>query len=577
MTAQPLPSNEAVAEQLDLLGDLLEIEGEQSFRIAAYRRAAIRVRETATSIAQLALDGRAKELAGIGKTIEEKIVQIVDTGEIEALTKRKAEIPPDVVRFTRLPGLGPKTARKFWKELGITTVEGLRAAAEGEQLRTLSGVGPKLEQAIIKALDAAGDEGPREETRPLLGDGLPAALAAVDELLASPGTVRVSEAGSLRRRRETFKDIDLIATSSDPAGLIAHFASLPWVLDVIAQGETKATVVSREGFKFDLRVVQPECFGNLLQHFTGSKEHNVQLREEAQRRGLSISEYGITTEATGEITTHEDESGVYAFLGYDWIPPELREGAGELGAARLDASGSSGLPDLVAPGSLRGELHCHSTWSDGRASLEEMAAAAIARGYEYMAICDHSQRLRDGRLEQQAAEVAVLNERLAPFRVLRGVEVNIRADGSLDLTDEELGDLDWVVASLHSSFARSPTERVLAAMASPHVDCIGHLTTRLINKRPPAPIDVEQVVAGAAATGTFLEINGQPDRLDLKDVHARLAGEAGVGIVCNSDAHTTTTLHYADLALSVARRAWLTAPQVVNTLPWAQLQARLKR
>jgi DNA polymerase (family 10) len=580
VSALPLPGNEDVAQQLDLLGDLLEIEGEQSFRIAAYRRAAIRVRETPTSIAQLALDGKAKELSGIGKTIEEKIVQIVEKGEIEALTKRKALIPQDVVLFTKLPGLGPKTARKIWQELGVTTVEELRAAAEGEQLRTLAGVGPKLEASVIKALDALGEAGPAEERRALLGDGLPAALSVVEELRSHPAVVRVSEAGSVRRRRETFKDVDVIATATDPAELIAHFVGLPWVLEVVAQGETKATVVSKEGLRFDLRVVQPECFGNLLQHFTGSKEHNIRLREDAQRRGLSISEYGVKVEATGEVVTHADEEGVYAYLGYAYVPPELREGAGELEAARLAPDGSHRLPELVPYGSLHGELHCHSTWSDGRATLEEMARAAAARGYEYMAICDHSQRLRDGRLQQQADEVAAVNALLAgegqALRVLRGVEVNIRVDGSLDLTDEELGGLDWVVASLHASFEKSPTERVLAAMESPHVDCIGHLTTRLINRRPPAPLDVERVVAGAAATGTFLEINGQPDRLDLRDVHARLAGEAGVGIVCNSDAHATAGLAYADLALAVARRAWLTAPQVVNTLSWDALRARMK-
>ena len=576
VTARPLPSNEDVAAQLDLLGDLLEIEGEGSFRIAAYRRAAIRVRETAISIAQLALDGKAKELTGIGKTIEEKIVQIVELGEIEALTKRKALIPADVVLFTKLPGLGPKTARKIWQELGVTTVDELRAAAESELLRTLGGVGPKLEAAVLKALDERGSAGPLEERRALLGDGLPAALAAVEELRAHPAAVQVSEAGSLRRRRETFKDIDLIATSTDPVALIDFFTTLPWVLEVVTQGDTKATVVSREGLRFDLRVVQPEAYGNLLQHFTGSREHNIQLREDAQRRGLSISEWGIKVEATGEVVMHGDEAGVYGLLGYAFIPPELREGGGELAAARLDAEGRDRLPALVPYGSLRGELHCHSTWSDGRATLREMVEAAMGRGYEYLAICDHSQRLHDGLLEQQAAEVAALNEQVAPFRVLRGVEVNIGANGSLDLTDDELAGLDWVLASLHSSFQKSPTERVLAAMESPHVDCIGHLTTRLINTRPPAPVDVERVVAGAAATGTFLEINGQPQRLDLRDTHARLAGEAGVGIVCTSDAHSTAGLAYADLALAVARRAWLTAPQVLNTLPWAELQGRLK-
>lgn len=588
MSERALPSNEEVAAQLDLLGDLLEIEGEQGFRVAAYRRAAIRVRETATSICRLALDGRAKELSGIGTTIEEKIVQIVETGEIEALTKRKAVIPPDVVLFTRLPGLGPKTARKIWQELGVTTLAELRSAAEQERLRTLAGVGPKLEAGVLRALDAAearaasGDGGAGvEERRALLGDGLPAALAAVEELKAHPAAVRVSEAGSVRRRRETFKDIDIIATATDAAALIAHFCARPWVLEVAARGDTKATVVSKDGLRFDLRVVQPECYGNLLQHFTGSKEHNVRLREDAQRRGLSISEYGVKVEATGEVATHESEEDVYRFLGYAWVPPELREGGAEIEAARLDAEGRDRLPILGAPGSLRGELHCHSTWSDGRASLREMVEAAVARGYGYLAICDHSQRLREGRLAAQAEEAAALEAELAaagrPFRVLRGVEANIRVDGTVDMADEDLAALDWVVASLHASFEKSPTERVLAAMENPHVDCIGHLTTRLINRRPPAPVDVERVIAQAAATGTFLEINGQPDRLDLKDVHARLAGEAGVGIACTSDAHSTASLAYADLALSVARRAWLTGAQVLNTLPWDDVRGRMKR
>jgi DNA polymerase (family X) len=567
--AQTLPRNSDVADQLELLADLLELTGEASFRVIAYRRAAQRVRENASSIAQLALDGRAKELPGIGKTIEEKIVQIVDTGEIAALTKRKGEVPPEVVEFMHLPGLGPKTAARLWHELGLTTLAELKTAAEQQRLRALPGLGARSEEKILKAL---AEERTPVEVRPLLGTGLPAVLAVVEALRGSPLVDKVSEAGSVRRRRETFRDLDIIATSSDPAALTAHFVSLPFVVEVIAHGDTKATVLSNDGLRFDLRVVPPESYGNLLQHFTGSKDHNVALRERAVKDGLSVSEYSVTVVETGEELRYAAEEEVYARLGYAWIPPELRENGGELGAARRGE-----LPVLVEQGDVKGDLHLHSDWSDGRATIEEMALAAIARGYAYMAITDHSQRLRDGRFAAYDEEVAHLNERMAPFQILRGVEVNIRADGGLDLSDEELASRDWVVASLHSSFDRDPTERVLTAMESPHVDCIGHLTARKINRRPPADVDVERVLAKALETGTFLEINGQPDRLDIRDANARAAGEAGVPVLVSSDAHRPHELSFLDLALSQARRAWLTKAQVLNTRTWPQVQKLMKR
>jgi DNA polymerase (family 10) len=567
--AQTLPRNSDVADQLELLADLLELTGEASFRVIAYRRAAQRVRENAGSIAQLALDGRAKELPGIGKTIEEKIVQIVDTGEIEALTKRKAQVPPEVVEFMHLPGLGPKTAARLWQELGLTTLTGLKTAAEEQRLRALPGLGARSEEKILKAL---AEERSPAEVRPLLGKGLPAVLAVVATLRDSPLVDQVSEAGSVRRRRETFRDLDVIATSSDPAALTAQFVALPFVMEVVAHGETKATVISNEGLRFDLRVVPPESYGNLLQHFTGSKDHNVALRERAVKDGLSVSEYSITVVETGEELRYGTEEEVYERLGYAWIPPELRENGGELEAARRGE-----LPILVEQEDVKGDLHLHSDWSDGRATIEEMALAAIARGYAHMAITDHSQRLREGRLAAYDEEVARLNERLAPFRILRGVEVNIRADGGLDMTDEELASRDWVVASLHTSFDKNPTERVLAAMESPHVDCIGHLTARKINRRPAADVDVERVLAKAVETGTFLEINGQPDRLDIRDANARAAGEAGVPVLVSSDAHRPHELAFLDFALSQARRAWLTKAQVLNTRTWPQIQKLMKR
>lgn len=567
--AGALPRNADLADRLELLADLSELEGEDSFRVLAYRRAASRIRETAVSVAELALAGKAKALQGIGKTIEEKIVEVVETGTMQALEKRLALVPVEVVQFMRLPGLGPKTARRIWQELGVKTVAELKAAAEGERLRTLAGLGAKSEEKILKALAAAPTGG--SDGRRLLGDGLPAVLAVVEALRAHPAAVKVSEAGSARRRRETFRDLDVIATSADAPALIDFFTKLDWVADTVAKGDTKATVISNAGLRFDLRVVPPESYGNLLQHFTGSKEHNVAMREEAVRRGFSISEYGVETTETGEVAHHETEEELYAYLGYAWIPPELRENAGELEAARKGT-----LPPLVERADLRGDLHSHSTWSDGRASIEEMALGAIALGHEYLAICDHSQRLREGRLERQWEEIDALNEQLAPFLILKGVEVNIRASGELDLTDELLAPLDWVMASVHSSFDNDPTGRVLSAMDNPHVDCIGHLTSRRISTRAPSDVSVERVVEAALATGTFLEINSQPDRLDLRDVHARLAGEAGVKLVVSSDGHRVRALEYVDIGIAQARRAWLTKDQILNTRPWAEVE-RLRR
>jgi DNA polymerase (family X) len=569
--ATTLPRNADVAEQLELLADLLEIEGEAAFRVLAYRRAASRVRETGGPVAQLALDGKAKELPGIGSTIQDKIVQIVETGEIEALRKRRKTIPPEVVEFLRIPGLGPKTVRKIWQELGVSTLAELKEAARAQRLRTLPGLGAKLEENVLKTVGRKRKaEGP---PRTLLGRALPALIAVVDVLREHPAADRVSEAGSARRRRETVRDLDIIATASDPAALTDYFTKLTWIAEVAAKGPTKATVVSHEGFRFDLRVVPPECYGNLLQHFTGSKEHNIALREEAVRRGLSVSEYGVTEVETGEVFTAETEEELYERLGYEYIPPELRENAGELEAARRRR-----LPQLVEPNELRGDMHTHSHWSaDGKNTLPEMVAAAKARGYAYYAITDHSHYLREGRLEAQAKEIERLAKRVAPLRLLKGIEVNIKADGTLDVADEVLANRDWVVASIHTAFDREPTERVVAAMENPHVDVIGHLTGRKLNRRGPMDMDIERVVEKALETGTFLEINSQPDRLDLSDVHARLAGEAGVKIVVSSDAHEVGALDYVEFGAAQARRAWLTADHVANTRTWAQLAKLMKK
>ena len=565
-----LPRNDVLSEQFDLLADLMELEGADSFRIGAYRKAAARIRETPSSVAQLALDGKAKLLQGIGKTIEAKIVEVVDDGEIHALTKRKADVPAEVATFMRLPGLGPKTARRIWQELGITTVSGLKAAAEAQQLQGHAGIGAGTEEKIVTALaKPQATHGPR---RSLLGTTLPKLRAVVDELREHPASVEVSLAGSARRMRETVRDLDIIATATDPDALVDHFCTLPFVVDVAAKGSTKATVISHDGYRFDLRVVPPESYGNLLQHFTGSKNHNVALREDAVRRGFSVSEYSVTVVETGEEHRFAREEDVYRFLGYEWIAPELREDGGELAAARKGE-----LPALVELSDLRGDLHTHTTWSDGKDPLEAMVDAAVNRGYAYYAICDHSQRLRGDLLQRQAEQIDALNEIAKPFRILKGIEVNIRPDGTLDVSDDELATRDWVVASVHSRFDHAPLERIFAAMESPYVDCIGHITNRKLGKRSPSQVDIERVVEKALETGTFLEINSQPDRLDLTDVHARAAREAGLKLVIDSDGHEIGALDYVELGVGQARRAWLTKDDVLNTRTWPQIQKLKKK
>ncbi|HET9545377.1 MAG TPA: DNA polymerase/3'-5' exonuclease PolX, partial [Gaiellaceae bacterium] len=550
-----LPSNAELAERFDLLADLLELDGADAFRLSAYRRASARIRESAAPVARLALEGTATQIPGVGGTIEAKIVELSETGDLAALRKLRDRVPAGLVEIMRVPGLGPKTARRLWQELGVATLDDLREAAESEKLRELSGLGPKTEERVLAALAKPAAATATDTGRALLGKVLPVVRGLVEELAAHPACDRVSEAGSIRRRFETAKDVDLIATSEDPAALTAWFVAHPRVAEVAAHGPSKATVVTYDGYRFDLRVVPPESYGSLLQHFTGSKDHNVAIREDAVRRGLSVSEYGVQDVETGETDTAAEETEVYERLGYAWIPPELRENRGELEAARAGT-----LPELVTLEDVRGDLHMHTTWSDGRATLDEMVAAAKEEGREYVAICDHAKRLKGDLLARQGEAIATVNESLKGIEVLRGVEVDIRRDGSLDMADDLLAELDWVMASIHSGFSGSRdelTKRLVAAMENPHVDCIGHPTGRKINKRAPYELDLDAVFAASVETGTFLEVNSQPDRLDLRDVHARAAAEAGVGIVVSTDAHRLHELANLELGVFQARRGWL--------------------
>jgi len=571
--------NAEIADALTELATLYELDGAIRYRVLAYREAARVIRQSPVSVEELARAGRATELPGVGKTLEGKIVTLLDTGEIPSAAKLKRKFPASLVEVTRVPGVGAKTARRLYDELGVSDLDELREAAETQRIREIKGLGPKAEENVLASLGKLADRGPAE--RLLLSEVLPIAEKIASDLRDHPASEAVEVAGSARRRAETCHDIDLIATSGDPVALSQALVDHPLVVAGASPRESGAHVTTQNGVAIDLRIVPPDAYGNLLQHFSGSAEHSVELRERAVKMGLSVSEHGITDSESGEVARYATEAEVYRRLGLDYIEPELREANGEIQAA---AEGT--LPELVTLGDLRGDLHCHTTISDGRNSLEEMADAARARGYAYLAVTDHSashgfgNHVTPERLEERIEEIRKLNSGVRGFRVLAGSEVNVMPDGSLDYEDDLLAELDWVIASVHTSFKiskRKMTERIVTAIEHPLVDCIGHLTGRLINRREPYDVDVEKVAEAAARTGTMLEINGNPNRRDLSERHARLAAEAGVMICLNTDAHGTDTLSNMVYSVATARRAWLTADQIANTRPWREFSRLRKR
>jgi DNA polymerase (family X) len=572
----PDPPNAAIAALFDELADLYELDGAVVHRVLAYRNAAKAVRESPVSIAALTREGRVTELAGIGKTLEEKIQALLDTGTIPAVEKLRAKFPPGLMDMTRLPGLGPKRARRLYDELGIDSLAALRDAAEAERLRDVRGFGRKFEEAMLAAF-AAG-VGERPAPRVLLHKALQIGDGIVEALRAEPTAQRVELAGSARRLADSVKDLDIIATADDPRALLDAFGKLDVIESCNSPGENAARARTHTGMAVDLRVVEPDQFGNLWQHFTGSKEHNVQLRERAVRKGMHVSEYGLLDDASGVTHRCATEEEVYALLGLPWIPPEMREGRGELDLKEI--------PELVTQEDLRGDLHCHTTLSDGRNSLEQMAQAARERGLEYLAITDHSATHGFGNhvtpeaLRERIEEVRELNATLEGFELLIGTETNILPDGSPDYDDDLLADLDWVVGSVHTSFGMSSdamTARIVAACEHPWIDAIGHLTGRKIETRPPYALDPDAVFAAAARTGTMLEINSAPDRRDLNDINARAAARAGVRILIDSDAHGVSTLGITRWGVATARRAWLTKDDIANTLPYEQFAKLRKR
>jgi DNA polymerase (family 10) len=577
MLGVPL-SNGEIAGIIDLLGDLYEIDGAVVYRVLAYRKAAASMRETPESVWRLSEEGRLTQLDGVGDTIAAKVRELRETGTLVSLEKLRAKLPETLVEIKRLPGVGAKTARRIYDELGISTLEQLEAAAAAGSLRGHAGIAEKKEQAILEAIAAGG--GARKSLI-LLERALRLSETILEGLRAQPTCVRASEAGSLRRRVEVVGDIDLIAASDEAAVLIGWFCEQAIAAQVVSRGDTKGSIITNDGVQVDLRVVPPAAFGNLLQHFTGSKAHNVAMREDAVKRGLKVSEWGIETVESGEVFQTDDEDEVYRHLGYEPVPPEIREGTVELARARAGT-----LPVLIEEVDLRGDLHTHTNASDGKASLEEMVEAARASGLDYLAVTDHSAGVGMGiglepdALPRHLERIRELAATLDGFTLLAGVEVDVMVDGSLYYEDDLLAQCDWVVASLHvgqRQDSERATRRLLSAIENPYVDVIAHPSGRLLGRRDGYDFDVQAVVEAAADTGTFLEINCGPARLDLRPAHARAAIDAGVKLVISTDAHRTTSFAHRALGIAMARRAWATAGDIANTRPWAELDRMRKQ
>ena len=576
-------SNAQIADALDELGDLNELDGAIVHRVLAYRSAARSVRDASVSVATLAREGRATELPGVGRTLQEKIASLIATGSIPAAERLRAKFPPGLIAITHLPGLGPKRAQLLHDELGIDSLESLREAAQQQRLRGVRGLGPKFEESVLAALEQLQDEEPARPVRILLPRAIEIGETLVGGLTGlAAGAAQVELAGSARRLADSVKDIDLVAYTDDPEALARSLGELEEIEHVQSAGPAGARGRTHSGVPVDLRIGAPPLRGNLLQHFTGSGTHNAALREGAVRQGLHVSEYGIT-DAEGATHTYESEPEVYERLGLAYIEPELRENRGELEAARRRDGEplGGGLPELISLEDIRGDLHSHTVASDGHDTIEEMASAARERGYEYLAITDHSASHGFGnavspeQLRRQIERVREANAALEGIELLAGSEVNILPDGSLDYDDELLAELDWVVASVHTSFGvgeQAMTERMVRAIEHPAVRAIGHPTGRLIERRAPYAIDLDAVFAAAARAGTMLEINANPDRRDLSEVHARAAARAGVMLVIDSDAHRTRTLANMRWGIATARRAWLGPGHVANTRPLAQLR-----
>jgi len=569
-------NNGEVAGVFQDISDLLELKGESLFKVRAYQKAVRSIEHLPVELSQLMAEGKLREVPGIGEAIEKKITELLTTGRLKYYEELRAEFPEGVISLLQVPGVGPKTAMRLSTELGVKSVEELEQAIIDGRVAGLFRMGDKTAENILRGLQFMRTK----EQRIPIGVALPLAEEIMASLQERVAVRNLTPAGSLRRFRETIGDIDLLGTADDAEAVIEAFTTLPQVREVLAKGGTKASIVTNRNLQVDFRVVPHDEFGSLLQYFTGSKQHNINLRERAVRQGLSLNEYGITVVATGQLEKFATEEAFYARLGLQYIPPEFREGTNEIALAE-----EKKVPEPIKLSDIKGDLHVHSHWSDGRDSVEEMALAARALGYRYIAITDHSKGLgiahglNEERIKEQTAEIRKLNEGLKDFRVLTGIEVDIRADGSLDLPDDILTELDVVVAAVHSAMGQEQekmTRRIIQAMENPHVDIIAHPTCRLLGGREAIALDMEAIFHAAARTGTALEINAMPDRLDLKDLHIFRARELGVKLSLGTDAHATEHLPLMRFGVGIARRGWAESGHVLNTLPEEGVLAALK-
>lgn len=570
--------NTKIARIFREMADILSIKGENPFRIRAYEKAADAVEHLSGDIEELYREGKLGGIPGIGKGILEKIETILSRGTLPAYEELKSSLPDGLTQLLSIPDVGPKTAKLIYEKMGIKSVEELEEAAKRGRLRDLPGMGAKKEENILRGIKLYRTK----SSRILLGRALPLVNEVLSQLdkHGSSFIKKISPAGSLRRGKETIGDIDILATSSNPSSLMEVFIRLPFVDEVLAKGETKSSILTEQGLQMDLRVVSPDSFGAAIQYFTGSKSHNINLRERAIRRGLKINEYGVFTKEGRKIAGEEEEE-VYGALDLPFIPPELREDRGEIEAAE-----KGHLPHLLEEEDIKGDLHLHTTYSDGKDDIEKIVEKAKSRGYHYIAITDHSSSLKVAgglsveTLLSQVKRIKKINSQLQGIRVLSGAEVNIKQDGTLDFPDQILSQIDVVIAAVHTGFKQDEetiTRRIIKAIRHPLVDILAHPSGRLLGEREACAVDLDKVLNVARDEGVWLEINSQPERLDLTDQWAMEAKKRGVKMVINTDAHSADSLAFIKLGVITARRGWLEKEDVINTLSLDELLKRLKK
>ena len=560
-------SNRQIKERFEQIADLMEIKGENRFKILAYRRAAENIQDLGRDVTTIWEAGELADIPGVGKAIHDKIDEWLGTGQMQFWEKLRAEVPETLTEVLEVPGLGPKTVKTLWQTLDITTLDGLTAAAQEGRLQGLPGIGAKTQQKILAGIEALSR---RESDRFELYTAWEKANLIINQLKTLPEVQRISHAGSLRRFAPTIGDLDILVATENPEAVMTAFKALPGIDTVLLSGPTKTSIRFNNGLQADLRCLEAKHWGAALQYFSGSQAHNIRIRELAQKQGLSLNEYAFT-QTNGEQTFCPEEAQVYETLGLPYIPPVLREDRGEIEAAL-----AGDLPDLVQVEDIRGDLHCHSTWSDGQDSIEAMAQAALDRGYAYLAITDHSQSLgvanglSPDRVLQQRQEIAQVQARFPDIKLLQGIELEVKADGSLDFEDEVLAQLDFVVASVHTGLGQDRatlTQRALNAIHNPYVRVIGHPTGRLLTRREGGDFDIEALLRAAAETGTMMEINASPYRLDLDSIYVKRAIALGVKLLINCDAHKVAGFNDLPFGIATAQRGWANKEAIANTYP----------